>query len=67
MCAEPSELVEELASRESDGLTVSLCWRRSDNHVTVVVSDARLGESFEVEVGGNNPLDVFHHPYAYAA
>jgi hypothetical protein len=62
-----AELVEELASRGSDGLTVSLCWRRSDDYLTVVVTDARQGESFEVAVGKNNPLEVFRHPYAYAA
>ena len=62
-----AELVEELASRGGAGLTVSLCWRRSDDNLTVVVTDARLGASFEVEVGGHNPLDVFHHPFAYAA
>ena len=27
----------------------------------------QFGESFEFEVEGANALDVFHHPYAYAA
>jgi hypothetical protein len=31
------------------------------------VTDLRLGESFDVAVGVNDPLEVFHHPYAYAA
>jgi hypothetical protein len=31
------------------------------------VSDLRQGESFEVAVGSADPLEVFHHPYAYAA
>jgi hypothetical protein len=58
--------IEELAVRGNDGLLVSLLWRRRDNALKVVVSDARLGESFEVAVGKANPLEVFYHPYAYA-
>lgn len=58
---------EELAVRGSGGALVSLLWRPSDNVVTVVVSDPRRGESFEVAVGSADPLEVFHHPYAYAA
>jgi len=60
-----SQPLEELAVRGSDGVVVSLLWRRSDNALSVVVSDVRQGESFEVAVGGADPLDVFHHPYAY--
>jgi hypothetical protein len=60
------EPIEELAVRGSGGLLVSLLWRRRDNALKVVVSDARLGESFEVAVGKANPLEVFYHPYAYA-
>lgn len=58
--------VEELAVRDSGGLVVSLLWRRRDDALTVVVSDVRLGEAFEVPVGSAKPLDVFYHPYAYA-
>lgn len=60
------EPVEELAVRGTDGLVVSLLWSRSDDELTVVVTDVRLGESFEVAVGSANPLQVFYHPYAYA-
>lgn len=52
--------------RDSGGLVVSLLWRRRDDALTVVVSDVRLGEAFEVPVGSAKPLDVFYHPYAYA-
>jgi hypothetical protein len=58
--------IEELAVRGNDGLLVSLLWRRRDNALKVVVSDVRLGESFEVAVGRANPLEVFYHPFAYA-
>jgi hypothetical protein len=59
--------IEELAVRGSGGLLVSLLWRRRDNALKVVVSDVRLGETFEVAVGKANPLEVFYHPYAYAS
>ena len=36
--------------------------------MTVALHDAKTGEGFEVEVGpGERALDVFHHPFAYAA
>jgi hypothetical protein len=58
----------ELDSRTSDGLRVELLWHPVDGHVTVAVNDTKTGESFELEVGhGQRALDVFHHPYAYAA
>jgi hypothetical protein len=56
---------EELAYRESDGIQVSLLWKRSDNSLKVVVDDAARETWFELEVGDAPPLDVFHHPYAY--
>jgi hypothetical protein len=36
--------------------------------VSVALHDGKTGEGFEVEVGpGERALDVFHHPFAYAA
>ena len=61
------DLLRELAHRTSDGLEVSLLWRRRDNCVTVSVLDSRTGDSFELAAGDDRPLDVFYHPYAYAA
>jgi hypothetical protein len=58
----------ELDSRESDGLHVQLLWHPLDDHVSVAVNDSKTGEEFELEVRpGHRALDVFHHPYAYAA
>ena len=58
----------ELASRESNGITVKLFWSRSTNLVTVSVADASTGDYFELVLDENDqPLDVFHHPYAHAA
>jgi hypothetical protein len=61
------DLPHELAHRTSDGLEVSLLWRRRDDCVTVCVLDSRTGETFELTAGDDSPLDVFYHPYAYAA
>jgi hypothetical protein len=58
---------EELASRSANGISVTLAWRRSDDALKVVVTDARYDETFEIEVGDDPPLDVFNHPFAYAA
>ena len=58
---------EELMSRESNGISVSLLWSREDDSLTVCVFDARDDSVFELEVGAASPLDVFHHPFAYAA
>ena len=59
--------LEELAYRTTDGIDVALLWNRQHNCLTVVVNDMRSGEQLVVPVGGDSPLDVFHHPYAYAA
>ena len=59
--------IEELMSRESNGISVSLFWNREDDSLTVCVFDAASESAFELEVGASSPLDVFHHPFAYAA
>ena len=56
----------ELAHRASNGIDVHLLWNPVDNTLAVTVSDD-TGESFELRVGSHEALDVFHHPYAYAA
>jgi len=57
----------ELAHRENDGLEVSLLWNRDDGSLTVSVVDTRLGTALELPVGDASPLEVFYHPFAYAA
>jgi hypothetical protein len=60
-------MTRELDSRVSDGIHVRLLWHAGDKHVSVTVEDAKTGEAFELRVAnGDQPLDVFHHPYAYA-
>ena len=58
---------QELAYRENESIEVSLLWDPADNSVSVFVSDAKSGEAFELAVGSESPLEVFNHPYAYAA
>jgi hypothetical protein len=56
----------ELNHRFNDGLDVRMLWDPGEDKVTVLVSDYRTGEVFEIEVGpGDNPMDVFRHPFAY--
>ena len=55
----------ELASRESDDVTVVLLWNPGDDAVTLAVVDSRTGESFEVPVARDRALEAFHHPFAY--
>ena len=57
----------ELDSRISDGVHVRLLWNEPDDRVLVSVSDHRTGDAFTLPVrDGQRPLDVFHHPFAYA-
>jgi hypothetical protein len=57
----------ELAHRTSDGVEIVLFWHRISNELTVSVSDQRSGSYFELTAEPDYALDVFNHPYAYAA
>ena len=60
--------LRELDHRHNDGIDVWLLWREADNRVLVSVADARTGNRFTIEVPAGEPaLEVFHHPFAYAA
>jgi hypothetical protein len=57
-----------LASRKNAGIRVTLLWAADTNSVAVLVCDDSTKEQFELVVEpGANPLDVYEHPYAYAA
>jgi hypothetical protein len=58
---------KELAYRENDGVAVTLAWHTTSNRVTVSVVDRRSDEAFDLEVDPVDALEVFNHPYAYAA
>jgi hypothetical protein len=58
---------KELASRERDGLVVSLLWSQAAEQVTVAVADQTLDEELRLDVPSACALDAFYHPFAYAA
>jgi hypothetical protein len=57
----------ELDSRTQDGFQVSLLWQPGTDVVVVEVNDERAGNYFQLVVDGHEALDVFRHPFAYAA
>jgi hypothetical protein len=68
MTPHSSLLMRELHHRSSDGIDVRLLWSKDEGRVAVAVSDAKTGEAFTLEVrASERPIDVFHHPFAYAA
>ena len=56
----------ELDHRCADGIDVTLLWG-GDERLVVFVSDERTGETFALEAPPARALDVFRHPFAYAA
>jgi hypothetical protein len=63
-----TQITRELDSRTADGINVRLLWHPSEDRASVAVTDTKTGEAFELPVrDGERALDVFHHPYAYAA
>ena len=68
MTAQMLYTTRELHSRVSDGIKVRMLWNEHDGRVTVTVVDDKTADAFVVEVlTGERAMDVFHHPYAYAA
>jgi hypothetical protein len=60
--------IRELHRRVNDGIQVRLLWCQETGRLFVAVNDHKAGEAFSVEVPeGKRPLEVFDHPYAYAA
>ena len=57
---------QELAYRSTDGMDVFLLWCPDDDSLAVVVIDENA-DSVEFVVTAGEALDVFEHPYAYAA
>ena len=68
MFAHTLDSLHELHSRINDGIHVRLLWGKDDDRVVVAVDDAKTGERFAIDVPrGERAMDVFHHPFAYAA
>jgi len=57
---------KELISREAGCTHVVLLWSRRSGRAAVVVEDDASGEVVEMDVREReNPLELFHHPFAY--
>lgn len=57
---------KELARRDSAGSHVALLWSRRRHRAAVVVEDDAAGELVELDIReGENPLELYQHPYAY--
>jgi hypothetical protein len=57
-----------LALRRSGTTEVGLFWSRRTGRAAVAVEDEATGDHFELLINpGDDPLDLFNHPYAYAA
>lgn len=68
MTADSLTSVRELDCRWMNGIQVRLLWCQFDGRLSVAVIDTRSRESFRYDVAdGERPLDVFYHPFAYAA
>jgi hypothetical protein len=59
--------LRELAYRATDGLEVTLFWQPGTDELRVCVSDQKRGAYFEIRPEPDQALDVFYHPYSYAA
>jgi hypothetical protein len=63
-----TDTFRELDHRSHDRIDVRLLWRPRDDRVIVAVADEKTGQRFSVEVRDDErALDVFRHPFAYAA
>ena len=59
---------KELATRTSGTCEVALLWSRRTHRAAVKLEDRATGRELELAIGvDENALDVFNHPYAYAA
>ncbi len=67
-CRTMTDCFRELDRRSNHRIDVRLLWRQRDDRVIVTVADGKTGKRFTVDVTeGESALDVFHHPFAYAA
>ena len=58
----------ELHHRSGDGIDVWLMWDPGTDSVSVRVNDMKAGAAFEIPVKARHrAMDVFNHPFAYAA
>jgi hypothetical protein len=57
-----------LALRHSGTADIALFWSKRTHQAAVAVDDPATGEHFELLVApGQNPLELYRHPFAYAS
>ena len=57
-----------LVSRQSGTTEIALFWSKRKHRAAVAVDDEATGDHFELEINPeNDPLDLYNHPYTYAA
>jgi len=61
------QIRRELAHRSSAGIDVTLLWNEASGELTVTAFDSSTGELLELPARRDRALDVFNHPFAYAA
>jgi len=61
------EKTRELAYRSSAGIEVTLLWNAESDKLTVTAFDSSTSELLELPAEREHALDVFNHPFAYAA
>ncbi len=59
--------LQEIDRREAHGLEVTLLRCRETGQLAVLVVDDVEDDTFALEVAPEEALEVFRHPYAYAA
>ena len=59
--------IRELAERTSNGTRIRLYWRQGTRELWVEIWEPELDVTIEIPADPERALEVFHHPYAYAA
>ena len=59
--------IRELAERTSNGTRIRLYWRQGTHELWVELWERELDVTIEITADPEHALEVFHHPYAYAA
>jgi hypothetical protein len=67
MTATNKQITRELAYRTSRGIDVTLLWNAETGELTVTALDSSTSELLELPTEPEHALDVFNHPFAYAA
>jgi hypothetical protein len=59
--------IRELAERTSSGTLVRLFWRQGTRELWVEVWEPEFDVTIVIPAEPEQALEIFHHPYAYAA